>query len=92
MVQVIKGLVVTLMVVAVGVVFFAIAYAGLHWYETGSFALIQDLDQDPFATLRRAYADVAVLGHYQQALYTAGTIQFNHGQHYEVGRFSKLNG
>ena len=72
MVQVIKGLVVTLMVVAVGVVFFAIAYAGVHWYETGSFALIQDLDRDPFATLRRAYADVAVLGRYQQALYAAG--------------------
>ncbi|WP_287304236.1 hypothetical protein [Mesorhizobium sp.] len=72
MVQVIKGLVVTLMVVAVGVVFFALAYAGVHWYETGSLALIQDLDRDPFATLGRAYADVAVLGHYQPALYAAG--------------------
>ncbi|TIQ98571.1 MAG: hypothetical protein E5X64_29400, partial [Mesorhizobium sp.] len=72
MVQVIKGLVVTLMVAAVGVVFFAIAYAGVHWYETDSFALIQDLDRDPFATLRRAYADVADLGYYQQALYAAG--------------------
>ncbi|CAM5272558.1 hypothetical protein ATER59S_00107 [Aquamicrobium terrae] len=72
MVQIIKGLVVTLMVGAVGVVFFAIAYAGVHWYETGSFALIQDLDQDPFATLRRAYADVAIVGRFQQALYAAG--------------------
>ena len=72
MVQVIKGLIVTLMVMAVGVVFFAIAYAGFHWFETGSFALIKDLDQDLFAALRRAYVDVAVLGRFQQALYAAG--------------------
>lgn len=63
---------ITLMVLAVSIVLFAIAYAGVYWYETGSPAMLAALDADPFVTLRRAWVDVSILERYRQSLYAAG--------------------
>ena len=70
--RIVKAIFLTLMVLALGVVFFAIAYAGVYWYETKSFSLFKRLDGDLFITLKMAWTDIWFLHQYKRSLYAAG--------------------
>lgn len=68
---IIKGIFGTLMAIAMGVVFFAIAYAGVYWWETGSLNAIKRLDGDMYATLKMARADITIQGQYRRTLFAS---------------------
>lgn len=47
-----------LMAVALGVLFFTVAYAATDWYRTGSHLLFDQLNANPLPVVRLAWADV----------------------------------
>lgn len=47
-----------LMAVALGVLFFTVAYAATDWYRTGSHLLLDQLNANPLPVVRGAWADI----------------------------------
>lgn len=60
-----------LMAVAVGALFFSVGYAGAEWHRSGSMRLFAALDQDPLSAFMSAWSDIVVLRDYSRAAYGA---------------------